>query len=104
MRLLRFTTKANMYNKEIFFRHMSVEEKQPFLDMAETLKRQHHIDHPDYKFKPKQRSSTASKPAGTTATTTTTTTTTKKNQSLTRLFHTLHSCSNISLSVFSFII
>jgi len=24
--------------------------------MAETLKRQHHIDHPDYKFKPKQRS------------------------------------------------
>jgi hypothetical protein len=57
------------------FRHMSVEEKQPFLDMAETLKRQHHIDHPDYKFKPKQRSSNANK-----------TTTTKKNSSFTRLF------------------
>ncbi|UJR20591.1 hypothetical protein I4U23_023716 [Adineta vaga] len=41
------------------WRHMSVEEKQPFLDMAETLKRQHHIDHPDYKFKPKQRSTAA---------------------------------------------
>lgn len=40
---------------------MSVEEKQPFLDMAETLKRQHHIDHPDYKFKPKQRSTTGNK-------------------------------------------
>ncbi|CAF3172298.1 unnamed protein product [Rotaria socialis] len=39
------------------WRHMSVEDKQPFLDMAETLKRQHHIDHPDYQFKPKQRSS-----------------------------------------------
>ncbi|CAF0882268.1 unnamed protein product [Adineta ricciae] len=63
------------------WRHMSVEEKQPFLDMAETLKRQHHIDHPDYKFKPKQRSSTATKPAGSTATTTTAIT--KKNQSLT---------------------
>jgi hypothetical protein len=47
---------------------MSVEEKQPFLDMAETLKRQHHIDHPDYKFKPKQRSKI------------------KKNHSFTRLF------------------
>ena len=45
------------------FRHMSVEEKQPFLDMAETLKRQHHLDHPDYKFKPKQRSSTSNKNA-----------------------------------------
>jgi hypothetical protein len=55
---------------------MSVEEKQPFLDMAETLKRQHHIDHPDYKFKPKQRSSNANK----------TTTATKKNSSFTRLF------------------
>ncbi|CAF1293090.1 unnamed protein product [Rotaria sordida] len=43
------------------WRHMSVEEKQPFLDMAETLKRQHHIDHPDYKFKPKQRSITNKK-------------------------------------------
>ena len=42
------------------FRHMSVEEKQPFLDMAETLKRQHHLDHPDYKFKPKQRSTATS--------------------------------------------
>lgn len=41
---------------------MSVEEKQPFLDMAETLKRQHHLDHPDYKFKPKQRSTNANKP------------------------------------------
>lgn len=40
---------------------MSVEEKQPFLDMAETLKRQHHIDHPDYKFKPKQRSNNTNK-------------------------------------------
>ncbi|CAF2170402.1 unnamed protein product [Rotaria magnacalcarata] len=40
------------------WRHMSVEEKQPYLDMADTLKRQHHIDHPDYKFKPKQRSLT----------------------------------------------
>ena len=40
---------------------MSVEEKQPFLDMAETLKRQHHLDHPDYKFKPKQRSNTNNK-------------------------------------------
>jgi hypothetical protein len=49
---------------------MSVEEKQPFLDMAETLKRQHHIDHPDYKFKPKQRSSNSNK-----------TTLTKKNSS-----------------------
>ncbi len=54
---------------------MSVEEKQPFLDMAEALKRQHHIDHPDYKFKPKQRSSSGNK-----------TTTTKKNSSFTRLF------------------
>jgi hypothetical protein len=44
-------------------RHMSVEEKQPFLDMAETLKRQHHIDHPDYKFKPKQRSTIGNKKA-----------------------------------------
>jgi hypothetical protein len=51
---------------------MSVEEKQPFLDMAETLKRQHHIDHPDYKFKPKQRSTTGTK-------------TIKKNHSSTRL-------------------
>ncbi|CAM2728808.1 unnamed protein product [Rotaria socialis] len=40
------------------WRHMSVEEKQPYLDLADTLKRQHHIDHPDYKFKPKQRSLT----------------------------------------------
>jgi hypothetical protein len=39
-------------------RHMSIEEKQPFLDMAETLKKQHHLDHPDYRFKPKQRSTT----------------------------------------------
>ncbi|CAF0855285.1 unnamed protein product [Adineta steineri] len=52
------------------WRHMSVEEKQPFLDMAETLKRQHHIDHPDYKFKPKQRSTNGNK---------TTSTTVKKN-------------------------
>jgi len=44
-----------------YFRNMSVEEKQPFLDMAETLKRQHHIDHPDYKFKPKQRSTNVNK-------------------------------------------
>lgn len=29
--------------------------------MAETLKRQHHIDHPDYKFKPKQRSTQTNK-------------------------------------------
>ncbi|CAF3478360.1 unnamed protein product [Rotaria sp. Silwood1] len=43
------------------WRHMSVEEKQPFLDMAESLKRQHHIDHPDYKFKPKQRLTTVKK-------------------------------------------
>ncbi|CAF2589316.1 unnamed protein product [Rotaria sp. Silwood2] len=43
------------------WRRMSVEEKQPFLDMAETLKRQHHIDHPGYRFKPKQRSSTANR-------------------------------------------
>ncbi|CAF3990644.1 unnamed protein product [Rotaria sp. Silwood2] len=43
------------------WRHMSVEEKQPFLDMADTLKRQHHIDHPDYKFRPKQRSTTIKK-------------------------------------------
>ena len=42
-------------------RHMSLDEKQPFLDMAETLKRQHHIDHPDYKFKPKQRSAIGAK-------------------------------------------
>jgi hypothetical protein len=40
---------------------MSAEEKQPFLDMAETLKKQHHIDHPAYRFKPKQRSPTANK-------------------------------------------
>ena len=40
---------------------MSIEEKQPFLDMAEALKRQHHLDHPDYRFKPKQRSTTANK-------------------------------------------
>ena len=38
-----------------------MEEKQPFLDMAETLKRQHHLDHPDYRFKPKQRSTTGNK-------------------------------------------
>ncbi|CAF3573035.1 unnamed protein product [Rotaria sp. Silwood1] len=43
------------------WRRMPVEEKQPFLDMAETLKRQHHIDHPGYRFKPKQRSSTANR-------------------------------------------
>lgn len=55
---------------------MSVEEKQPFLDMAETLKRQHHIDHPDYKFKPKQRSTITNK----------STSTIKKNQAFTRLF------------------
>ena len=42
---------------------MSLDEKQPFLDMAETLKRQHHIDHPDYKFKPKQRSTIGAKGA-----------------------------------------
>jgi hypothetical protein len=54
---------------------MSVEEKQPFLDMAETLKRQHHIDHPDYKFKPKQRSTIGNK------------STNKKNHSFTRLFY-----------------
>ena len=54
---------------------MSVDEKQPFLDMAETLKRQHHIDHPDYKLKSKQRSTTGNK------------TTNKKNQSFTRLFY-----------------
>lgn len=53
---------------------MSVEEKQPFLDMAETLKRQHHIDHPDYKFKPKQRSAIGNKSA------------IKKNNSFTSLF------------------
>jgi hypothetical protein len=53
---------------------MSVEEKQPFLDMAETLKRQHHIDHPDYKFKPKQRSTIGNK------------STIKKNHLFTRLF------------------
>jgi len=64
---------------------MSVEEKQPFLDMAETLKRQHHIDHPDYKFKPKQRSTIGNK----------TTTTVKKNPSLTRLFYFI----NISLNI-----
>lgn len=40
---------------------MSVDEKQPFLDMAEALKRQYHIDHPDYRFKSKQRSTTANK-------------------------------------------
>lgn len=40
---------------------MSMEEKQPFLDMAEKLKRQHHLDHPDYRFKPKQRSMTVNK-------------------------------------------
>jgi hypothetical protein len=40
---------------------MPVDEKQPFLDMAETLKKQHQIDHPDYRFKPKQRSTTANK-------------------------------------------
>ncbi|CAF1682503.1 unnamed protein product, partial [Adineta ricciae] len=43
------------------WRHMSVDEKQPFLDMAEALKRQYHIDHPDYRFKSKQRSTTANK-------------------------------------------
>jgi hypothetical protein len=51
---------------------MSVEEKQPFLDMAETLKRQHHIDHPDYKFKPKQRATNGTK------------TNTKKNSAVAR--------------------
>lgn len=40
---------------------MPIDEKQPFLDMAETLKRQHQIDHPDYRFKPKQRSATGNK-------------------------------------------
>lgn len=40
---------------------MSVEEKRPFLEMAEQLKRQHHLDHPDYRFKPKQRSTTVHK-------------------------------------------
>jgi len=40
---------------------MPVDEKQPFLDMAETLKRQYHIDHPDYRFKLKQRSTAANK-------------------------------------------
>lgn len=54
---------------------MSVEEKQPFLDMAETLKRQHHMDHPDYKFKPKQRL-TSGNP-----------TNIKKNNSFTRVFY-----------------
>lgn len=43
------------------WRHMSMEEKQPFLAMAEKLKRQHHLDHPDYRFKPKQRSMTVNK-------------------------------------------
>jgi hypothetical protein len=66
---------------------MSVEEKQPFLDMAETLKRQHHIDHPDYKFKPKQRSTIGNK------------TIMKKNSSFTRLIY----LRNISFYLFIFI-
>lgn len=65
--------KSNIAREQTSSRHMSVEEKQPFLDMAETLKRQHHIDHPDYKFKPKQRSANGSK-----------TSTTKKAPSFTR--------------------
>lgn len=40
---------------------MPIDEKQPFLDMAETLKRQHQIDHPAYRFKPKQRSTIGNK-------------------------------------------
>ncbi|CAF1219492.1 unnamed protein product [Adineta steineri] len=43
------------------WRHMSVDEKQPFLDMAEALKRQYYNDHPDYRLKLKQRSTTANK-------------------------------------------
>ncbi len=66
----------NLFEKKSFsIRHMPVEEKQPFLDMAESLKRQHHLDHPDYKFKPKQRSTIGNK------------TTIKKNSSLTRLIY-----------------
>ena len=58
---VRFEDKLMRNEERCVFRHMSVEEKQPFLDMAETLKRQHHLDHPDYKFKPKQRSTNGNK-------------------------------------------
>ena len=33
---------------------MPVEEKRPFLDMAETLKRQYHINRPEHKLKSSQ--------------------------------------------------
>jgi len=91
------------------WRHMSVEEKQPFLDMAETLKRQHHLDHPDYKFKPKQRSTATTA----TATSTSNSTTSSTNKSATKKMSSLNSqrslnsigsspyCSSSSLSPMS---